>query len=160
LSNPLPTTDETSEITQISEEEYADLRTNLLSGIPQISLHSTALAYQEKLCNLYGGGLFSVKTPDGFACVIVEVQHDGVVYIKELLSPLQHEQAVISAIAKMFPATSEYIIRTPVSQAATANEKTIFTASKTRFAMLAVTDDFPDSPAPADFLPWCGCAFD
>ena len=145
------TTNETSEIKQISDEEYADLRSNLLSGIPHIRLNSHALAYQNNLCKLYGGGFFSAKTPDGYACAIVEIQHDGVVYIKELLSPA-HEQAVISAFAKTFP-SKEYIVRTPITQAEAATDKT-------RFAMLAVTDDFPAHSVSTNPLPWCGLAFD
>ena len=156
FSDISPTTSETSDIKQISDVEYADLRSNLLSGMPHIKLNPHALAYQDNLCKLYGGGFFSLKTPDGNACAIVEVQHDGVVHVKELLAP-SHEQSVISALAKTFP-SKEYIVRTPVSQAEVATEAA--PANKTRFAMLAVTDDFTGRSAPTNPLPWCGPAFD
>ena len=160
-----PTTSKTSEIKQISDEEYADLRSNLLSGMPHIRLNSHALAYKNNLCKLYGGGFFSLKTPDGYACAIVEVQRDGVVHVKELLSPSQQEQAIISALAKEFR-SKEYIVRTPASQAE-AEIATETATDKTRFAMLAATVIAgPDPQSPSELgrsdgiRPYAGPAFD
>ena len=150
---------EETELIPATAEEYFTLRETLLSDIPHIEFDLRALAFQEFLCHLSGGGLYRVETPGGDACAIVEKQPDGSVWIKELLTPPSCEPDALSAVASKHPA-HKYHVRGPVDISACPSEDA-------RFGMLSVDADGADrsvsTPKPlrtAPRAPYYGPAFD
>jgi len=121
------------ELTPVTSEEYADLRSSLLAGTTHIEADLHALNYQKLLCREFGGGLLRADTQYGASCAVVERQNDGRIWVKELLTPActdkddyEHTSRdtvcnevsdsyndVVEAIIKAFPA-NEYIVRSPV----------------------------------------------
>jgi GNAT superfamily N-acetyltransferase len=148
----------TVEISKISAEKYADLQAEILrkympDGSCYIEMSAFALRYQEKLCAVYGGGLYHAKLNGDIALLTVELHPDKTVRIKELLCPAEHERDIISAISQIYPAR-RYMARTPVRDARD-------TASVKKFAMLSASLGVGDIITPPESsAPWCGLAFD
>lgn len=83
------------ECCEISAEEYAVRREELLSGKPHIRFPAAYLEFQRELCKCYGGGFFAVG--DGIAAAYPE---GDTVMIKELILPAGAERnAVAAAVA-------------------------------------------------------------
>ena len=154
------------ELCKISAEKYADLRNDILrehmpNGSCYVEMSAHALRYQEKICKIYGGGLYCAKLSGGFAgggfaVAAVELHSDNVVTIKELLAPanpVSGKAGIISAISQIFPAR-QYITRCPVVDFQNS-------AASKRFAMLAALPGITDAgPLSQTSAPWCGLAFD
>jgi GNAT superfamily N-acetyltransferase len=138
-----------AKIAAASPLEYSRLREKFLADSAHIEMDLHALEYQEILCRTYGGGFFTIDTPGGEACAVVEQQKNGAVCIKELLAPGGCEDYVTSSVATEFPA-KEYIVRTPASR----ND-----ASRNcrRFGMLSSNHSVIGEKGRA---PWFGLAFD
>ena len=64
----------------LSAEDYLAIRESLLQGHPHVILNDAAMAFQQKLCEAYGGGLFRFE--DGIFCASFESDH---YIIQELL---------------------------------------------------------------------------
>jgi len=134
--------------------EYISLREKLLINIPHIKSNVSVMEYQKQLCDELGGGLYKI----GDSCAIVEVQLDKTVYIKELLTPDENANDMITLLTSQYK-TDNITVRLPAKK----EESIINTAginTARRFGMLALKDDsllnFNDSA----FLPWYGPAFD
>jgi len=132
------------ELNEVSANEYLRLRENLLAGSVHIKQDIKILEYQIMLCNELGGGLFRF----GDSCAAVELQENGGVWIKELLSSGPDADDFVSAIAAMFPA-HEYTVRFPSN----LNEGR-------RFGMLDLQDDVFGDLSNITPAPWYGMAFD
>ena len=137
-----------AKLVKIPAQEYAQLREGFLSDIPHIKPDLRAVEYQNLLCREFGGGLFKVELHDGVSCAAVEIQPNGQVCVKELLTPDGCQRRVLSAIAAAFP-VGEYIVRTP------ARRRSKYCR---RFGMLAASPALPDALNRS--LPWFGLAFD
>ena len=99
----------TPPVTEISVSEYKQMRESLLEGRTFIKHDLRCLEYQEFLFNELGGGFFKV----GDSCAAVEVQPDGSVLVKELLSGNDHTLPdIITSVATKFSA-NEYVVRYP-----------------------------------------------
>ena len=146
------------EISKVSAEKYADLRTEILrkympDGSCYIEMSAFALRYQEEICAIYGGGLYHAKLNGDIALLTVELHPDKIVRIKELLCPAEHKRDIISAISQIYPAR-QYMVRTPVRDVQN-------TASVKKFAMLSTLPGVTDIITPPESsAPWCGLAFD
>ena len=119
----LATDDRGFQAAEISVDEYIRLRECILMHIPHIKPNQHSVIYQKKLCELSGGGLFSIETPSGPACAIVERRSENTVWVKELLLQGKDETGetmtgAAIAIASAFPA-EEYIVRTPAAFSST-----------------------------------------
>jgi len=151
-----PAGDRYIEITEISAKDYCSLREELLVGIPHIQQNLHAFEYQSLLCGEIGGGLFRAVVQGGIACVVVERQQNGAVWIKELLvsagMEFEHVNDITAAVASVFP-SHEYVVRTPVSGF-------VSPANIRRFGMLLTPDGFPEKYGIANPAPWYGMAFD
>jgi len=141
---------DSADITEITAQDYYDLRENLLTGTPHIEMTLSALEYQSLLCNLYGGGLFKITTSAGLACAVVEKALDGNIWIKELLTKNDCLHDVTASIASLYPAP-EYFIRSPAQ-----NHGQIVR----RFGMLAVHSELFNTLNANNAPPWYGLAFD
>jgi len=135
---------EFKEFKEVSANEYLLLREHLLDGSVHIKQDIKILEYQAMLCNELGGGLFRF----GDSCAAVELQEDGGVWIKELLSSAPDADDFISAIAARFPA-DEYTVRFPSNR----NEGR-------RFGMLELQDETLGDLSNITPAPWYGMAFD
>ena len=146
------------EISKISAEKYADLRKIMLEkylpdGSCYIEMSAHALRYQEEICAIYGGGLYQAKLNGGFALLTVELHPDKIVRVKEMLTPADYENNILSGISRIYPA-KQYMLRTPVCDIANA-------ADVKKFAMLSILPGITDIITSADnSAPWCGLAFD
>jgi len=183
-----PSFSEHTKLTLISDDEYGRLREKLLDGTPHIEPDKRALSYQRRLCGLLGGGLFRVDTPGGFYCAVVEVQSDGEVWIKELLTPrCGRSEAVVTcalaAIAEAFPAGA-YVVRIParhgvsrstIQYSQLPNHEPLESGNKSgadrllghdigfvsrRFGMLALRPGMIDTACIDNTAPWYGLAYD
>ena len=161
----------------ISAQKYAKLREVLLENTPHVEFNQRALEYQSTLCNLYGGGLYQIKTSIGISCAVVERQSDDFVCIKELLTDAgfsnqtkptnrtTKEQthslsSMISAIATKYPA-AKYEIRMPAETRAKMELTGYDTFQKRKFAMLAMTPEVKEMTEESIDTPWWfGLAFD
>ena len=159
---PIKDIENNVEISKISAEKYSELRNDLLrdyvpGGFCYIEMSAFALGYQEKICAIYGGGLYLAKYDGGIALLTVELHSDKTVVIKELLTSSDQKNNIISAISRIHPARL-YIARTPVCDIKNADD----TENVKKFALLAA---FPDSTNDTitraeGSAPWCGLAFD
>ena len=86
---------------------YGDLREQFLSGAAHVACGEQALAYQQAVCKLSGGGLFKV----GSGCACVELAGDTAV-VKELLAPEGEQEGILTALAQTIPA-KRWLVRTP-----------------------------------------------
>jgi Acetyltransferase (GNAT) family. len=123
--------------------EYAFLREELLAGKPHSSMPESYLLWQERLCDMFGGGLFA--TQGGVAAA----EMDGdTCYIREFLDPNGDACEAAAAIATVCPA-KEYFVRTPL----------FFDGpGAMRRFVLGTLKQEPDQPYPDDL--WWGFAFD
>ena len=137
-------------LSRISAEEYRTLRNTLLAGKPHIGSDRRAVEYQDLLCREFGGGLYRADSPDGVSCAVVERAPDGVIFVKELLTPSAGENGIISAVSAAYPAPG-YIVRSPVRSR---------TAACKRFGMLAIPEEFNEIFKKERNIPWYGLAFD
>jgi len=133
-----------ADLKEVSANEYLRLRENLLAGSVHIKQDIKILEYQIMLCNELGGGLFRF----GDSCAAVELQEDGGVWIKELLTSGPDADDFVSAIAARFPA-HEYTVRFPSN----LNEGR-------RFGMLDLQEDVFGDLSNITPAPWYGMAFD
>jgi len=174
-----PAADPAVRLVDISPHDYGLIRKNLLKGVAHIEPNVRALAYQELLCHELGGGLFSVDTPGGIACAVVERQYNGYIWIKEMLVPDGFEHDVTSAVMTAFPA-AEYVVRTPscrlISQLVKQIESNNPAQGDTpglyhshvddtnfgikRFAMLTGTETLLNDIIASNIPLWFGLAFD
>jgi len=139
-----------AELSRITSEEYRVLRNSLLAGSTYIESDRRALEYQNLLCEYYGGGLYQIHSNGGVSCAVVEKSPDGVILIKELLTPSDCESEVVSAIAAAYPAPGYKIMSPVMSDSAVSR----------RFGMLAVTDELKKEFVTENAFPWYGLAFD
>ena len=153
----------TPHLTQLTPDEYAALRESLLTGTPHVEMNIASITYQTQLCQQLGGGLYRINLPGGPACATIEIQPNGSVWIKELLTPdNDNTAAALPYIASIFP-SAEYIIKTPTRNSPTH-------PCTRRFGMLAISPDASDTamtmcqhtPTPTSNTPrpWLGLAFD
>ena len=149
----VPAVTNNASIIEINATEYNTQREELLKGITHIKHDIYALEYQVLLCNELGGGLFRIDD----SCAVVECQPDGVVWIKEFLTPggLIDDFAesltakdMLAAIVCLFPA-DEYLIRHPAR-----------IGKGRRFGMLTLSKELKNEPVFEDSVPWYGMAFD
>ena len=96
-----------AELVPVDGEQYGLLRERFLSGVPHAACGVQALAYQQAVCRLSGGGLFRA----GSGCACVERAGDTAV-VKELLAPQEEHPAILAALAKTVPA-NRWLVRTP-----------------------------------------------
>jgi GNAT superfamily N-acetyltransferase len=129
---------------RISAGEYKNHREKLLEGSIYVKQDIRLLEYQAMLCDELGGGLFK----SGDSCAVVELQPDGVVWIKELLISNGNIDDFVTAVAYNFPA-SEYIVRTPAQR-----------GKGQRFGMIAVSNGSYGDISKISHMPWYGLAFD
>ena len=162
LSAALP-----ARLSRVSPDEYGSLRERFLSGVPHIEIDRDGLLYQDLLCSHAGGGLYLAETIDGDACAVVEPQHDGSVWVKELLCPGGVDASALSSIASVFPADS-YIVRTPAQADAPLDVAPLDVAQPVvaprfparRFGMIAADPGVTASAARTKTAPWFGLSFD
>jgi len=140
-----------TKLTEITPDEYHELRKAFLVSTPHIDPEPDAFNYQELMCREYGGGLFKAESSGDISCAVVEQQPDGTIWIKELLSASKHEDGIIQAVMELFP-SEEYIIRTPVDKGDSSTTK--------RFGMLSLTDEYTSFFPAHGVAPWYGLAFD
>jgi len=146
-------------LTPVSPVQYMEHRNRLLKDIPYINSSIKILEYQKKLCDELGGGLYKI----GDSSAIVEIQPDGAVHVKELLTLNDDIDDVIACLTTSYEA-NEYIIRVPAQKdtnginAERINAADINAAS--RFGMLALKDDILLDLNSCNFLPWYGMAFE
>ncbi len=121
---------------------YAALREELLHDTPHIDLGIPVLTFQERLCQMYGGGLCYVVSGRERCAAIVE-KHENVAVIPELIVPSGNRRDAAELICRAFGVQS-YSLRAPARPGEASRD----------FAML--------SPAPlSDASPaWFGPAFD
>ena len=152
----IPISSDNATLREVDAKEYATLRGEILSGIPHIEFDNKALSFQSSLCKQYGGGFFSADLPKGSACVLIEIQADGAVWIKELLSDTEDEHSILFAVSEMFP-SSEYLVRTPAYASKPASQIR-------RFGMLSWSNmnakEQMDNADKSLALPYYGIAFD
>ena len=141
---------------KITANEYKKIREQLLYDTIYIKHDPSILEYQNELCTELGGGLFKI----GDSCAVIERQSDGIVWIKEFLSPDlktcvykldEIVEKMISVISVLFPAR-EYLVRFPS-----------YDKKGRRFGMIVFNDTLKNKlPSGYDFisLPWYGMAFD
>jgi GNAT superfamily N-acetyltransferase len=141
---------------KISIDEYLTFREMLLTDIVHIKQNEKHFMYQLELCNELGGGLFRI----GDSCAVVERQSNGVVWVKELLTPdnckknldnhsiSKVSEKISTPIAHMFPAV-EYLVRIPAKAGAGR-----------RFGMLSLCGKNPELSETNETAPWYGMAFD
>ena len=163
---------------EITPHDYNQIRKSLLADIPHIEPDVRALSYQKSLCNELGGGLLCADTPGGESCAIVERQSNGILWIKELLTPGGFEFDVIAAITSMFPA-EEYVVRIPARRHNSQCKNRLVQKPEREYNLRflqpdkskidSVTKRFGMLTAPAPLLqallsykttPWFGLAFD
>lgn len=94
-------------IAAVDGAEYGRLREQNLSGTTHVACGEQALAYQQAVCRLSGGGLFAAGT----GCACVERTGDTAV-VKELLAPEGEQEGILTALAKAIPA-KHWLVRTP-----------------------------------------------
>ena len=136
--------DALKELKEISANEYLDLREILLDGSAHIKQDIKIFEYQLIVSGELGGGFFRF----GDSCTVVEVQEDGAVWIKELLTSGTETDDIISAIAARFPA-DEYTVRFPSNP-----------NQGRRFGMLDLQDEIFGDPSKITPAPWYGMALD
>lgn len=124
---------------------YQELRRSLLAERAYIDLSHRAMAYQERLCLVSGGGLFALTCGGRPGAAAVEVHGDRAV-IKELLfsGPLSVDPALLVCRAL---GVSRYSYRAPVQPG----------GEGAHFAMIR---NVPDEDIPDAGLAWFGFAFD
>ena len=135
---------ELKELKEVSANEYILLRENLLDGSLHIKQDIKIFEYQFMVSGELGGGLFRF----GDSCAVVEVQEDGAVWIKELLTSGTDSDDFVSAIAARFPA-DDYTIRFPSSY-----------DQGRRFGMLDLQDEIFSDLSKITPAPWYGMALD
>jgi len=155
---------------------YTALREHLLKKIPHINLNTQALEYQNRLCGLFGGGLYMIKSSSGTGCAIIERQSGDTVWIKELLMP-QHSanpampankrvneagrrlHEIVSKVSSLYPA-KEYILRLPALYSDITSNEPCIGKSTRKFAMLALPQNITYAAPSGNTAPWYGLAFD
>ena len=146
----VPADNRLSKISKITAREYGAMREKFLADFPHIELDLRNLEYHELLCKTLGGGFYCISESGGNvrACVAVEMQSDGGVWVKELLADDGYGLSAVSQIAKELPAQG-YLVRTPVRQPG---------ENVRRFGMIISPEyNVLDGGKP---LPWYGLAFD
>jgi len=128
----------------ITPTEYMIHREKLLKNTPHINQNLSLIEYQKHICDEVGGGLYKI----GDSCVIIEIEQNGLVSVKELLTPDEDTADLIACIANMFKAP-EYIIRTPAKQ-----------KEGNRNGMIIFKDEKVSNIKDNEFPPWYGPAFD
>lgn len=99
-------------IGEITAEEYNIRRKAVLQGNPYLAYGNREAAYQKKLSQQYGGGLYSIDMGETQGCFLAERVDDYRVIIKELLLPEEFLAGAVRQIASMLPA-DKYLVRTP-----------------------------------------------
>lgn len=94
---------------RVDGEQYGRLRERFLAGCAHVAYRPEALAYQEGVCRLCGGGFYCVE---GEGCACVERGEDGLVVVKELLVASDRYGRAADALAKAHPAI-RYEVRAP-----------------------------------------------
>lgn len=133
----------TGSVTRVTVRGYAALREELLHGRAHIDFDLKLLAYQEKLCDASGGGLFYVTTEGDRCCAAVEMR-DGRAKILELIVPSASRYNAAALVARCLKA-QRFTYRTPPRVGDEARP----------FAMLSAPPE-PENALPA----WFGFAFD
>ena len=97
---------------RVDAQEYSQIRRRLLKGRDYIDFSPEAMRFQEKICTMSGGGLFSVAA-SGVRCAAAAEMRDGEILIKELVVPTGtlHMPALITARAL---GKESFTYRTPV----------------------------------------------
>lgn len=95
-------------LTPVDGCRYGRLREKLLSGTTHVAYSAAALAYQEGVCTLSGGGLYQLGER---GCACAELNGDTLV-VKELIISQDQQTAAMGAIAQRHPA-QRYVVRTP-----------------------------------------------
>jgi len=134
---------------KITPEKYLEHREKLLKDIPHIKHTLATIGYQQKLCDELGGGLYKI----GDACAIVEIQPQGAVWIKELLTLNDDVSDLIACITTLYEA-NEYIFRLP------GEKEDIGINAGRRFGMLLLQEGISIDIGKSATLPWYGPAFD
>ena len=148
----IPAANNGVKLAPVAEAAYRQLREGILNGAPHIDFDIRALAYQLIMSQQSGGNLFHARSPSGDACFVTEMQQDGALWIKELLTKGIDELDVLSAIAAAFPA-SQYIYRSPASIKRPQS-------GVRRFGMLLCADEYAGLAQSPDGTAWYGLAFD
>ena len=94
---------------RVDAEEYGILREQFLAGQPHVAYSPEALAYQQGVCRLSGGGLYRLGD-NGCACV--EHGEGGLGVVKELLVSPEQRQGALAALVRENPAV-RYEVRRP-----------------------------------------------
>lgn len=142
LSGPDTGEDLEGSVTHATVRGYAALREELLRGVPHIDLSLPAIAFQERLCGMYGGALCYVVCGHHRCAAAVEV-HDGTAVIPELITPSGDRRAAAMLICRAM-GVDRFTLRSPVRPGEPASP----------FAMIS-------PPPPHDTgLAWFGPAFD
>jgi len=129
---------------KISAGDYYRMRESLLDGSIHIRQEIRIFEYQVMLCDELGGGLYRI----GDSCAVVELQPDGEVWVKELLTAGPDINDLIASIASKFPAY-KYIVRSPAKA-----------GKGRRFGMLGLPDEMTVDISKNTTAPWFGMAFD
>ena len=83
---------------------YNKVRESLLNGVPHISFPEEAMAHQLRYCAISGGGgLFTVETPFGPACLCAEQADRELLLVKEVLGCQRAQTAALEAISAENP---------------------------------------------------------
>ena len=135
----------------IRSEEYLRIRERILAKTPHIQMDIEAIRYQEKLSELYNGGLYKAESGGTEACLAIERVSDSEILVKELLAE-GFINEIINAVALMFPA-DKYVVRMPLSE---KNKK----KCTKRFGMLNAPDYIIEESGLRNTFPWYGFAFD
>ena len=100
------------ELRAVDAGQYGALREQLLNGQAHIRLSQADLLYQQRCCQMSGGGLYAADTPHGPALLCAEGMENGQLLGKEVLGTPDARQALLASLPQQLP-TFSGIYRVP-----------------------------------------------
>ncbi len=102
---------ETGGAERIDAPEYLELRERILAGRAYVSCPAPALAFQARIVEVSGGGLYRLSSGETEGCACVAVEGAGKAVIYELLWPGAREQG--ASLAAKAVGAKWAAVRTP-----------------------------------------------